>query len=224
VHYAASNGRVGALKSDSVSDFFDSILDGTANLSSPHSQVPEGTYELTPEEEEIERKQEAQRLALLHGGFADMVDFEEAVKKYGPDFHGAHGYGASLGDAVKGQKVDPEKGAQERHEREEDPMHRAIRIQREKEEQMAKEVPNDAVPKTDGAEQVVLDARMAADMNDSAMGAKATQASSPTEAPNPDSDSEGVASHTTSLPPVAGEGTSPERTPPAAQEHLKDEL
>jgi len=66
----------GTLKYDSISRFFDSILDGTANLSSPGPQVQEETYELTTEEEEIERKQEAQRIALLHGGFTDMIDFE----------------------------------------------------------------------------------------------------------------------------------------------------
>jgi len=41
------------------------------------------------EEEEIDRKQEAQCLAFLHSGFTDMINLE-AIKKYGPDFHGAH--------------------------------------------------------------------------------------------------------------------------------------
>jgi len=36
VHYATSNCQVAALKYDSVSRFFASILDGTANLSSSH--------------------------------------------------------------------------------------------------------------------------------------------------------------------------------------------
>ena len=84
------NISVGVLKYDSISKFFNSILDGTANLTVQNSQVPEENHMPTPEEQEIERKQEAQRLALLHGGFFDMIDFENAVKEHGTDFHGAH--------------------------------------------------------------------------------------------------------------------------------------
>jgi protein disulfide-isomerase A6 len=128
------------LKHDSISKFFDEILDGTATVTSSGSQSPEGSHKLSPEEEDIERKQEAQRLALLHGGYADMIDFEKAIKKHGAGFHGEHGYSASLDDELKTD--DTNKGEYE-HEREEDPMHRAIRIQREEqaisEAQMAAE-------------------------------------------------------------------------------------
>ncbi|KAI9447083.1 hypothetical protein BJY52DRAFT_1156639 [Lactarius psammicola] len=202
----------GALKYETISKFFDSILNGTADLS---SNVLEETHEPTPEEEEIERKQEAQRIALLHGGFTDMIDFEEAIKKHGPDFHGAHGYGASLGGALKkGQKVDPD----------EDPIHRAIRIQREKEEQRAKEALKHSMPKTDDAEQVVPDVRTAANTNHSATGTKVIQTTTPTEASDPDGGSEGAISPTTPLPSVTEGVPGPERTAPPAVEHIKDEL
>ena len=85
-----SNISAGLLKYNSISKFFNSILDGTANLTVQNSQVPEDSHMPTPEEQEIERKQEAQRLALLHGGFSDIIDFENAIKEHGTDFHGAH--------------------------------------------------------------------------------------------------------------------------------------
>ena len=208
-----SNVSAGMLKYDSIARFFDSILDGTANLSSPHSQVQEEIHEPTPEEEEIERKQEAQRIALLHGGFTDMIDFEDAIRKH-PDYHGAHGYGAPK----EGQKV-----TQDRHERDEDPIHRAIRVQREKEDQKAKEALKDCTPKTDAAGQVI-EMCTAADTNHSATGTKATQASPPTQTPGPDGGSEGVTSLTAHLPSVAEEAPGPKRTAPSAAEHIKDEL
>ena len=220
LHWITSNDPAGKLKHDSISKFFDSILDGTANLSSPRSQVQEETHEPTPEEEEIARKQEAQRIALLHGGYADMFDFEEAIKKYGPDFHGDHGYEMPK----EGQKVDSEEVTQDKHERDEDPIHRAIRIQREKEDQKAKEAHNACTPKTDGADQVVLDACTAADTNHFATATKATQASPPppTDVPDADGGAEGVTSPTASLPSVAEGVPGSERTAPS--EHIKDEL
>jgi protein disulfide-isomerase A6 len=204
----------GTLKYDSISKFFDSILDGTANLSSPRSQEQEVTHEPTPEEEEIERKQEAQRIALLHGGFTDMIDFEEAMLKHGPDFHGAHGHGASK----EGRKV-----TQDRNERDEDPMHRIIRVQREKGEQKAKEALKDCTPKTDEAGQVV-EMCTAADITHSATGTKATQTSPPTQTPDPDGGSEGATSPITASPSIAEGAPAPKRTAPSAAEHIKDEL
>lgn len=122
------------LKYNSISNFFNSILDGTANLTVQHSQVPEDSHMPTPEEQEIERKQEAQRLALLHGGFSDIIDFENAIKEHGTGYHGAHGYTARPSDTTKdGQINDSDKGDEDTYEREEDPIHRAIRMQLEKE-------------------------------------------------------------------------------------------
>ena len=217
-----SGVSAGTLKYDSISKFFDSILDGTVNLSAPSSQAQEEVYEPTPEEEEIERKQEAQRLALLHGGFSDMIDFEEAIKKYGPDFHGADDYGASLGDTPKkGQKVDSEEGPQDGYERDEDLIHRAIRIQREKEEQEAKEALKDCTPKTDGAEQAVLEMCAAADTTDFSTK---TRASPSTEESDPDNGSEGVTSPTAPLSSVAEEIPGSESSVPSYAGHIKDEL
>ena len=206
-----ANVSPGALKYDSISKFFDSILDGTVNLSSPSSQAQEETHEPTPEEEEIERKQEAQRLELLHGGFSDMIDFEEAIKKYGADFHGADGYGASLGDKPKKEeKADTEEETQDEYEREGDPISRAIRIQREK-EQEAKAALKGCTAKADNAEQVVLEMCTAADTNNFATETKATQESPSSEEPNPDSGIEGV--------------PEPEKAAPSSYaEHIKDEL
>jgi protein disulfide-isomerase A6 len=153
----------GVLKYDSISKFFDSILDGTATLTSLGSQVPEDSHKLSPEEEEIERKQEAQRLALLHGGFADMIDFEKAIKKHGTGFHGAHGYNAAPdNESENNQNQDTNKG-EDRYEREEDLMHRAVRIQREKEEEerRAKDALQDSVPGAGDRDQVILEAHIA---------------------------------------------------------------
>jgi protein disulfide-isomerase A6 len=50
-------------------------------------------YIPTPEDIEIEEKQEAQRIALAHGGFTSMVDFEKAIKEAaarGGSFHGTN--------------------------------------------------------------------------------------------------------------------------------------
>ena len=56
-------------KHDSLSKFFDSNIDGTANWEIANKQAAE--EEFTPDETEleIERKQEAQRMAIAHGGF-----------------------------------------------------------------------------------------------------------------------------------------------------------
>jgi len=109
---------------------------------------------------------------------------------------------------------------QDRHERDEDPIHRAIRIQREKEDQKAKEALKECTPKTDEAGQVVLEMCTAADTNHSATGTQATQTSLPTE----DDGSEGVTSPTVPLPSVAEAVPSPKMTVPLAAGHIKDEL
>ncbi|KAJ7281987.1 thioredoxin-like protein [Mycena rebaudengoi] len=85
----------GINKFDSLSKFFDSVIDGTADLTVINEEAKAEEFEPTPEELEIQQQQEAQRIALLHGGFADLVDFEEAVKSgYAEDYHGVHGFGS----------------------------------------------------------------------------------------------------------------------------------
>jgi len=54
---------------------------------------------------EIQQKQEAQRIALAHGGFADLIDFEEAVKNgAAADYHDTHGYGGMMGGPPAAKK------------------------------------------------------------------------------------------------------------------------
>ncbi|THU97674.1 hypothetical protein K435DRAFT_965318, partial [Dendrothele bispora CBS 962.96] len=99
----------GINKLDSLSTFFDSVIDGTATASdllTANSQAASEEYTPDETELEIERQQEAQRIALAHGGFADLIDFEEAVKKgHGADFHDTHGYGGMMGDLPKKKKM-----------------------------------------------------------------------------------------------------------------------
>jgi len=87
----------GIHKMDSLSKFFDSVLEGTANL----TQIVEEAKaeEFVPDEKdlEIEKKQEAQRIALLHGGFTDLIDFEKAMLNGGANYHDSNGYGGMMG-------------------------------------------------------------------------------------------------------------------------------
>ena len=81
------------MKYDSLSKFFDSVLDGTADLKAANAEA--AAEQFVPDEEElaIEKEQEAEMLKLAHGGYADMIDFEKAIKDgHGKDFHAAHGY------------------------------------------------------------------------------------------------------------------------------------
>ncbi|KAF8196834.1 hypothetical protein K438DRAFT_1673052 [Mycena galopus ATCC 62051] len=85
----------GLNKFDSLSKFFDSVIDGTADLTIANEEAKAEEYEPTEEELDIERKQEAQRMALLHGGYADIVDFEQAVLNGNAEnYHDIHGFGS----------------------------------------------------------------------------------------------------------------------------------
>ena len=75
----------------------DSVLNGTADLSSIIEETKAEEIVIDEKELEIERKQEAQRIALLHGGFTDLIDFEKALLNGGADYHGSHGYGGGMG-------------------------------------------------------------------------------------------------------------------------------
>lgn len=84
----------GLLKYDSLSKFFDSVLDGTADLTIANKEAAAEEYTPSDEELEIQRKQEAQRIALAHGGFSDLIDFEKAVLDgAGSNFHDTNGFG-----------------------------------------------------------------------------------------------------------------------------------
>lgn len=115
INHLISIISAGTLKYKYISNFFNSILDGTANLAAQNAQVPEDIQKPMPEEQEIGRKQ------------MDDSDKEEE----GTD------------------------------EREEDIIHRAIRLQIEKEEREAKDAHIDSSRKTGETDPVVLEQRMA---------------------------------------------------------------
>lgn len=60
-----------------------------------------------------------------------MIDFEEAVKQYGTDFHGKHGFPGSLGELPK------KKDAKEKDKKPEDPIKRILKHQEEEESRSA---------------------------------------------------------------------------------------
>lgn len=88
------------MKHDSLSKFFDSILDGTADLSVANEEAATEEFIPDPEVLEIERQQEAEMLKLAHGGFSDMIDFEAALKDTAAkNFHAQNGYPGMMGAA-----------------------------------------------------------------------------------------------------------------------------
>ncbi|KAI0091553.1 hypothetical protein BDY19DRAFT_931045 [Irpex rosettiformis] len=125
----------GILKYDSLSKFFDSVIDGTADLRLVNEEAKKEEFVPDEAELEIERKQEAQRLALAHGGFSDIIDFEEAVKQgHGADFHGKHGFPGMMGSLPKKGEAQEE---QQTDEKVEDPIHKILKAQREAAEKSA---------------------------------------------------------------------------------------
>ncbi|KAJ4000340.1 hypothetical protein F5050DRAFT_1563164 [Lentinula boryana] len=93
----------GINKLDSLSKFFESVIDGTADLKAVNEEAASEEFVPDEAELEIERKQEAQRIALAHGGFANFIDFEDALKK-GHNPHGSQGYPGMMGDMPKKMK------------------------------------------------------------------------------------------------------------------------
>ena len=139
----------GIQKHASLSKFFDSIIDGTADLRAANEEAKKEEFVPDEAELEIERQQEAQRMALAHGGFADLSGFEDAVKDaiksgHGADYHTKHGYGGMMGGDLP-----KEEGKKE------DPIHNILKAQKEAQEESAK-APKMA--KTGEAGQVVFEA------------------------------------------------------------------
>ena len=94
----------GIMKQDPLSKFFDSVLDGTADLKAANKEAAKDSesYVQDDTEAEIERKQEAEMLKLAHGGYAEFIDFEQAIKDgHGKNFHEVHGYAGAMGGAPK---------------------------------------------------------------------------------------------------------------------------
>ncbi|TFK75049.1 hypothetical protein BDN72DRAFT_955384 [Pluteus cervinus] len=91
----------GINKFDSLSKFLDSILDGTADLVVANEEAAKEEFVPDEKELELEVKQEAQRIALLHGGFTSLIDFEKAIAEGGANYHDTHGYGGMMGGSLK---------------------------------------------------------------------------------------------------------------------------
>lgn len=89
---------LGIQKLDSLSKFLDTVLDGTADLSAIIEETKAEELVIDEKELEIERQQEAQKMALLHGGFSSFIDFEKAIKNgAGANYHESHGYAGVMG-------------------------------------------------------------------------------------------------------------------------------
>ncbi|KAH8810444.1 hypothetical protein DL96DRAFT_1821508 [Flagelloscypha sp. PMI_526] len=84
----------GMMKLDSLTTFFNSVL--SSSVSTANSVASTEDFTPSTEDLDIERKQEAQRMKLAHGGFQELIDFdfEDAIKQgHGADFHQKHGFG-----------------------------------------------------------------------------------------------------------------------------------
>lgn len=77
-----------------------------------------------------------------------MIDFEEAIKQYGPDFHGKHGFPGMMGDL-------PKKSDAHSKETPEDPIHKILKYQQE---QAKKSAESPKMMKTGEGAQVVFEA------------------------------------------------------------------
>jgi protein disulfide-isomerase A6 len=113
-----------------LSKFLESVIDGTADLRIVNEEAKKEEFVPDESELEIERRQEAQRIALAHGGFADMPQFEAAILAHGSgaDFHGTHGYSGLMSGSLP--KKD-EKKEQEEVGKPEEPIHEVPKAQAE---------------------------------------------------------------------------------------------
>ena len=88
-------------------------MDGTADLTVALEEAQTEEYVEDPEEAEIARKQEAQRIALMHGGFTDLIDFEKAMLEGGANYHDTAGYGGMMGSIPEHLKKKSDTPAEE---------------------------------------------------------------------------------------------------------------
>jgi protein disulfide-isomerase A6 len=99
---------LGIQKLDSLSKFLDTVLDGTADLSAIIEETKAEELVIDDKELEIERQQEAQKMALMHGGFSSFIDFEKAIKDgAGANYHESHGYAGVMGGIPEHLKKKP---------------------------------------------------------------------------------------------------------------------
>jgi hypothetical protein len=116
------------MKYKTISTFFNSILDSTANLTI-HTDPPEDSRGPTPEG-------------------------KKATNDHDTDPHGANGYATRPDDASKDSQTWGEE--EDTYEREESPIHRAIRIQLERE---GKDAPEESIAESGDTDQVVFEIR-----------------------------------------------------------------
>ncbi|KII86004.1 hypothetical protein PLICRDRAFT_144787 [Plicaturopsis crispa FD-325 SS-3] len=205
----------GLNKLDSLSKFFDSVLDGTADIKFLNEAARAEEFVPDEKELEIEQKQEAQRIALAHGGFTNLIDFEAAVKSgKAADWHDVNGYPGMMGGAPPPKKADEKRADDGEAEKapaaaetpseespkakKEDPIHKMLKAAKEKAKTEAEAV---AQPKTP-------DARDAASQTSETPAVETEAASSAPSEPKA----------------TPAEPQTPEEPEPAKNEHIPDEL
>lgn len=113
------------------------MIDGTADLRIVNEEAKQEEFIPDEEELEIERRQEAQRIALAHGGFSDLPEFEAAIMahaaKGGGDFHGSNGY-AGLMSGHLPKKEESKDKPEDKADKPEDPIHKILKSQKEAQE------------------------------------------------------------------------------------------
>lgn len=170
---------------------------------------------------EIERMQEAQRIALAHGGFTDLIDFEEALKNgAGADFHEKHGYPGMMGGGMPKKakegaekEEDEEKGSEKGEKKEEEDILRKMLKASQEAERKEREQPKMA--KTGDAGQVVLEAKETGHPRTGG-GAPAASSSPEVEVPVAEEATPSPAPASAAEPVVAAEATT--------KAHASDEL
>lgn len=97
------------------------MIDGTADLRIVNEEAKQEEFVPDEKELEIQRRQEAQRIALAHGGFSDLVDFEKAILSgQNPHGPGHGGYPGMMGELPKKDDTKPE-----------DPIHNVLKHQKQ---------------------------------------------------------------------------------------------
>jgi protein disulfide-isomerase A6 len=155
----------GVMKLEPLSKFFDSILDGTADLKAANTEAAKDseTFVQDETEAEIERQQEAEMLKLAHGGYAEFIDFEQAVKEgHGKDFHKVHGYAGAMGGLPKKKPAGEGAGADTADEGAgagEEKKEAEAEAETETKKSSTKTKGKSKMPATNEAGQIVMEAR-----------------------------------------------------------------
>ncbi|KAJ8496035.1 hypothetical protein ONZ51_g1338 [Trametes cubensis] len=205
----------GTQKHEPLVKFFDSLLDGTADLEALAKQTPAEDPVMDEREREIERQQEEQRMKLAHGGYNDMIDFEAAMKA-GINPHGSGHPGASAG----GADAHADQGAK----KEEDPIRRILKHQ---EEEAKKEQERPKMAQTGEGAQVVFDPAETGHPKTPIAGESSTPSDAAADSPSSSTVADEAPTETATLATLAEKVASETSTTTAAEEtrgHVTDEL